>query len=153
MDEPHAFESLAGIRPGQSTVGAVTARFGTPITSEASDGGLLLAFERLGIHLVVYQDQRSAPDPLVSEVRLTAPSTEALPCGVRLGQLRAEAINAVRCCHRVTDEYEDAIYFRPAARDDLLASVEFLTTGAVASMELMYESRPRSEFPNPTATG
>jgi hypothetical protein len=145
MDPSHVFESLAGVRPGRSTVGEVASRFGPPAASEASDGGLFLSFEGRGVHLIVYRDQRGADDPVVAEVRLTPPSAHELPCGVRVGQLQAEALCAVRRSYRITDEYEDAVYFRPSARDDLLASVEFLDAGVVVSVELMHhpcDSRP-----------
>ena len=145
MDPSGAFDSLAGIRPGRSTVSEATSRFGMPAASDASDGGLFLSFEGSGVHVIVRREDRGARDPVVAEVRLTAPSVEELPCGVRVGQTRADALGAVCQSYSVTDEYEDAVYFRPTARDDLLASVEFLDTGVVVSVELM--CRPSDSHP------
>lgn len=139
MDPSHAFESLAGLSPGRSRVGEAVARFGSVVNSEESEGGLFFSFNARGLHLIVYQDQRDAPDPVVAEVRLTPPSVEELPCGVRIGQPQAAALDAVRRSYRVVDEYEDAVYFRPSARDDLLASVEFLRAGLVVSIELIHQ--------------
>lgn len=139
MDPSHAFESLAGLYPGRSRVSEAVARFGSVVVSEESEGGLFFSFDALGLHLIVYREQRDASDPVVTEVRLTPPSVEELPCGVRVGQPQAAALEAVRRSYRVTAEHEDSVYFQPSARDDLLASVEFLRAGMVVSVELMHQ--------------
>ena len=136
MDPLLQFESLAGVRPGDSTVGQVSARFGMPKVSKASDDGSWFRFEGVGVLVFVDCAQRDAADLIVDEVHLVPPNTDELPCGVHLGQPQTDALEAVRRSYRITDEYEDAIYFRPSARDDLLASVEFLDSGVVVSIEL-----------------
>ena len=140
MNPSHSFESLAGVFPGVTTVAEVTLRFGPPAVSDSSDGGLYLSFEKRGIHVIVAAAHRDAADPLVDEVRFNQPSKDELPCGVRIGQSQDKAIKAVRRSYRITDEYDDAVYFRPSARDDLLASVEFRDAGVVVGVELMYQS-------------
>lgn len=138
MNPLHAFDSLADIRPGESTVAHAASRFGSPSICECSDGGWFFSFENHGVQVIVDPIHREDPDPVVSEVHLSSPNVEQLPNGVCLGQSQSDALNAVRRSYEITDEYEDAVYFRPTARDDLLASVEFLRAGVVVRIELMY---------------
>jgi hypothetical protein len=135
-----SFESLAGVRPGVSTLSTAVARFGPAVVSESSDGGWFFSFERQGIHIIVDRGQCAAADPVVSEIRLTPPSIELLPCGSRVGQGRAEAVESVRRAYRVRVEYDDAIYFFPGNDPRLLASVEFSKDGVVTSIELMHKA-------------
>lgn len=122
----HSFRSLAGIHPGVTRLQEVTRRFGDALVSEASDGGHFFTFARLGVHVSVAYPQKDLADPVVDEVRLSPPSLEALPCGICLGQNKWNALETLRGLYRITDEYTDAVYFRPDTRDDLLACVEFL---------------------------
>jgi hypothetical protein len=137
MSTSHSFDSLAGVQPGVTTVSEVTSRFGPPVVSEASEGGLFLNFPAHGIAVIVNSIQCGNADPVIDEVRLTSPDAGELPCGIRVGQPQSAALETVRRFYPITDEYEDAVYFRPSLRDDLLASVEFLDAGAVVCLELM----------------
>lgn len=137
MEQSQAFESLVGIYPGVTTVSHVTARFGAPETSPASDDGLLLEYVDSGVVIFVAAADCGASDPIVDEVRVTSGAAGELPCGVRIGQPQAEAIDAVRRAYRVKDEYDDSVYFWPSERDDLLACVEFWESGVVEDFELM----------------
>lgn len=139
MDPSHAFEALAGIRPGNSTVSEVASHYGSPTVQDTSDGGLFFSFGDRGVHVIVDSRHRAVTDPVVTEVRLTLPYPDEVPGCLRLGQPRTDATEAVRRSFLVTDEYEDAMYFRPSARDDLLASVEFLSAGVVVSIELIHQ--------------
>jgi hypothetical protein len=137
MDQLQSFESLVGGRLGSSTVSEVAARFSMAVVSDTSDGGLFFSFERHGAHVIVDMARRDAADPVVAEVRLTAPCADALPCGIRMGQGKADTLGVLRQRYTVTYEYEDAVYFRPSSRDDLLAPVEYMGEDVVVSMELM----------------
>jgi len=139
------FDQLAGICPGVSTVREVTSRFGAAARSEASEGGFLLHFESYGICIVVARAERDAPDPLVDEVLLTAPSERKLPCGIGVGHDKADALAMLKRSYRITDEFDDAIYFLPCSRDDLLASVEFRAEEVVVGLELMLRGEGRFE--------
>src|SRR6476620_8326418 len=103
----------------------MVARFGSATHVIGSEDGQFVRVEAYGVHAFVDRVHRDDSDPVVSEVRLTSPSTEALPCGVRLGQKKAEALEVLRRAYQVIVEYDDSIYFRPSARHDLVASVEF----------------------------
>lgn len=131
------FESLTGIAPGTSTVAQAVAALGTPTASEASEGALLLAFPAHGVDVFVDRADRAAADPVVDEVAITPRCALRLPCGVYLGQPRADAVAILRMSYQVTDEYDDAVYFRPCSRADLLAPVEFRDGPAVVRIELM----------------
>jgi hypothetical protein len=137
MDSSHVFVSLSGIEPGISKISQVTSRFGLASIFESSDGGLCLDFDKVGVTLFVSPQQRDCGDPLVDEVHLRPPSVERLPCGVFIGQLQSDALEMVWRSYEVTVEYEDAVYFLPSTRGDLLASVEFRHTGTVVEIELM----------------
>jgi len=128
------FESLSGVYPGISPLDDVLRRFGEPIISNTSGGGQRYVF-REGIEVFVCGGTNTS-NPPVSEVRWTAPCTHTLPCGVRIGQGKAEAIASLRKCHEVIDEYEDAIYFRPSPIAALVASLEFRSEDVVVGIEL-----------------
>ena len=73
------FDSLAGLRPGISTVSEAVAMFGAPTPVEASDGALSLVFSAHGVDVLV---DRADLDPGVGEVAIFSPSALRLPCGV-----------------------------------------------------------------------
>jgi hypothetical protein len=52
MDPLHAFDSLAGVRPGESAISEVISRFGWREPSAMSGGGLFYSFDEEGIRAV-----------------------------------------------------------------------------------------------------
>jgi hypothetical protein len=140
MNDSLKIESLADLFPGKSTLEDATLRWGTALVSPSSDGSLFYTFSEQGIRLHAVSESDDDQQAVIDEVAIIPPYAGTLPCGVALGDSKLAALQAIRQSYQVTDEFEDAIYFRPSGNSQLLAAVEFMKEEVVLLIELLHYS-------------
>lgn len=142
MAPQQQFDALLGLRPGITLLNEALACFVGDFCEQddTTDGGRVFNFPDRGVRLFSRRGQCSAPQAVISAVHLTVPCEAEIPCGIRLGTSKAEALAIVRGAYPVIAEHQDAIYFQPTACDDLRASVEFWDEDVVVGIELFASS-------------
>lgn len=150
FDEPLSFRSLAGVEPGVTTQAEVREQFGEPekvsktknipkhIAGGDPGGDLVWDYETRGITLHIYSDRLEMPNPIIDEVRVYSPFTAVLPCGLHIGQSISLARSIIASMFLLTEEYEDAIYFKTSNDEALVACVENWDAEEIVAIELMY---------------
>lgn len=138
MAPQHQFDALLGLRPGSTLLSEALACFAGDFCEQddTTDGGRVFNFPDRGVRLFSSRGQRKAPQAVISAVHLTVPCEAELPCGIRIGTGKAEALAIVRGAYPVLAAHQDAIYFQPTAGDHLRASVEFWDEDVVVGLEL-----------------
>lgn len=151
------FRRLAGVAPGVTTRGMILERLGEPPEEWLTEpnrcidgfpgGDLAWNYPGQGLWFLFDRADLEDDDPVVDEVRVSAPFSTPLDCGLRVGQPIAEARGLIVEHFGIEDEYEDAVYFVPCASGGLLASVENWDTDHVVSIELMRVRRGPASRP------